>query len=111
MKKFILLFLILICGSGLYSQSVQVTDRLQRKMQSINPIEYTRVLILLRDRVDIESLDAELYRINAPLDYRAQTVINTLRQKAEQTQGPINGISKFKKERGKVKELMNFWIR
>ena len=96
--------------SNIFAQNVQVTERLYKKMQTINPIEYTRVLILLSDRVDIESLDRELYRINAPLDYRAQTVVTTLRNKAQQTQGALLNYLESEKKNGKVKEIISYWI-
>jgi len=43
----------------------------------------------MKDRVDIEKLDKDLYDMNATIEYRAQVVINTLREKAAQTQMPI----------------------
>ena len=109
MRKLLLLVCMLFSASA-FSQNVQITERLARKMQTLNPIEYTRVLILLNDRVDIEALDAELYRINAPLDYRARTVITTLRNKAEQTQGPLLEYLNSEMKQGKVKQMINFWI-
>ncbi|MBK8553312.1 MAG: S8 family serine peptidase [Ignavibacteria bacterium] len=109
MKKYFSFLLQFFAGSS-FSQQLRITDRLQAKLQFLNPLEYTRVLILLNDQVDIESLDKELYRINAPLNYRAQTVINTLKQKALQTQGPILQYLNSEKDRGKVNELMDFWV-
>ncbi|MBL8008499.1 MAG: S8 family serine peptidase, partial [Ignavibacteria bacterium] len=110
MKKFILIFILQMLTGISFSQNAEITDRLKNKMQSLNPLEYTRILILMKDRVDIESLDRELYRINAPLQYRAETVINTLRQKAESTQGPILEYLNSEKNSGKVKQVINFWI-
>ncbi len=109
MKK-LFLIVCMIMTSSLFAQNVQVTERLSKKMQTINPIEYTRVLILLSDRVDIESLDMELYRINAPIDYRAQIVVSTLRDKALQTQGPLLNYLESEKKNGKVKQLIGYWI-
>ncbi len=110
MKKLILLLVCFLFASDAFTQSAFISDRLQRKMQTINPLEYTRVLILLNDRVDIEALDRQLYEMNAPLEYRAQTVITTLRNKAEQTQGSLMGYLESEKRNGKVKQLINFWI-
>ncbi|HMS66303.1 MAG TPA: S8 family serine peptidase, partial [Ignavibacteria bacterium] len=110
MKKLFYFLILFFISSNLFSQNQRITDRLERKINSLNPLEYTRILIILNDRVDIETLDKELYRINAPLDYRALTVINTLKQKAVNTQGPVLDFLNSEKERGKVKELMNFWI-
>ncbi|MEO6696245.1 MAG: S8 family serine peptidase, partial [Ignavibacteria bacterium] len=110
MKKIFLLFLSLFFSINAFSQSAEVTDRLQRRMQSLNPIEYTRVLVFLRNRIDIEALDTYLYKINAPIEYRAQTVIGTLKQKALETQGPLIQYLNSEKSEGKVKQYMNFWI-
>ena len=79
-------------------------------MKTINPIQYTRVLILLKDRVDIESLDKELYDINAPLSYRAELVIKTLKDKALATQQPLLDYLNQQKQIGKVRELISYWI-
>lgn len=111
MKKILLTaFVFFFVSSNSFSQNVQVTERLSGKLKSLNPIEYTRVLVLLKDRIDIEKLDKELYEINAPIQYRAELVINTLRQKADQTQGPILEYLNSQKDLGKVKQLINYWI-
>ncbi len=110
MKKYFITFLLFVSMSNVFSQEVQITERLHRKMQSLNPIEYSRVLILMKDRVDIETLDKDLYRINAPIQYRAETVINTLRKKASETQGPILDYLAAEKNQGKVKQIINYWI-
>lgn len=111
MKKLILAAAVLfISVQSIFSQNVQMTERLFARMNSLNPVEYTRVLILLKDRIDIEKLDRDLYQMNAPIEYRAETVINTLRNKAAQTQGPILSYLNSEKESGKIKQLMNFWL-
>ena len=110
MKKAYLLFILILISSNLFSQNVQVTQRLANKMNSLNPLEYTRVLILMKDRVDIEKLDKDLYDMNATIEYRAQVVINTLREKAAQTQTPILNYLNAEKESGKIKQMINFWI-
>ncbi|MBK8552091.1 MAG: hypothetical protein IPL53_13935 [Ignavibacteria bacterium] len=40
-------------------------------MSTLNPLQYTRVLILMKDRVDIEQLDKDLYEMNATMGYIA----------------------------------------
>jgi hypothetical protein len=110
MKKIFLIILAIMFAGNAFPQYMKVSDRLQKNLQSLNPLEYTRVLIVLRDQVDIETLDKELYRINATLEYRAQTVINTLQQKARQTQGPVLEILRNEKDNGKVKEYIDFWV-
>ncbi|HMS33678.1 MAG TPA: S8 family serine peptidase [Ignavibacteria bacterium] len=110
MKKILLIVFIFLVAGNVFPQYLKITDRLQNKIQTLNPLEYTRVLIILKDQVDIETLDIELYRINATLEYRSQTVINTLQQKARQTQGKVLDILSKEKENGKVKEYIDFWV-
>ncbi|MCB0729290.1 MAG: hypothetical protein KDD00_17635, partial [Ignavibacteriae bacterium] len=110
MKKTLLLILILLISGVSFSQVNRITDRLQQKMMSINPLEYTRILIVFSDQVDIESLDKELYRINATMEYRSKTVIDALQLKARQTQGPVISLLKEEKDNGKVKEFIDFWV-
>ena len=111
MKRIISAFVIFMLFSlPCFSQQVLVTERLSAKMKTINPIQYTRVLILLKDRVDIESLDKELYDINAPLSYRAELVIKTLKDKALATQQPLLDYLNQQKQIGKVRELISYWI-
>jgi len=102
--------MILLTSGVSVSQVNRITDRLHQKMMSVNPLEYTRILIVFGDQVDVETLDKELYKMNASLQYRAETVINTLQQKARQTQGPVLTFLKEEKGNGKVKELMDFWV-
>ena len=110
MKKFILIIIALLLTGNAFPQYLKITERLQSKIQSLDPLEYTRVLIVLKDQVDIETLDKELYRINAPLDYRAKTVISTLQDKARMTQGQVLDILRNEKQNGKVKEYIDFWV-
>jgi hypothetical protein len=110
MKKIILIIFAVFLAGNSFSQYLRITDRLQKKIQIINPLEYTRILIILNDQLDIESLDKELYRINAPLNYRAQTVINALKQKAASTHVSLMEYLNTEKNNGKGKELINFWI-
>ncbi len=110
MKKIIFMFFAILFAGNSFSQNQKISDNLQKKIHFLNPLEYTGVLIVLNDQIDIESLDKELYRINATLDYRAQTVINTLKQKAEQSQRPIIDFLSSENNRGKVRKFENYWI-
>jgi hypothetical protein len=65
---------------------------------------------LLKDRIDIDELDNGLYDMNAPLEYRAQTVITTLRNKAEQTQGSILAYLNSERQSGKITQMISYWI-
>lgn len=110
MRKFLLIAFALLFSANAFAQITEVTDRLQSQLQTVNPVSYVRTLVLLKDRVDIISLDNQLYEQNAPLSVRAKTVINTLKFKASSTQGPILEFLESQKRLGKVREVMNFWI-
>ncbi len=109
MKK-LFLFAFIFAFGVMNANALQITSRLQQKMNSLNPLQYTRVLILLSDQVDIDRLDADLYRMNASLQYRAYTVITALQQKAQNTQGPLLQYLNAEKSMGKVKLLQNYWV-
>lgn len=111
MKKFILFLLLSVFTfQNSNSQNVLITERLASKMKSLNPLEYTRVLILLKDRVDIENIDKEMYERRIPLQVRAESVITMLRKKADETQGPLLEYLENERKSGKIKQLINYWI-
>lgn len=110
MKKLLLILTFVLISSNVFSQQVEITPRLQQRMQSLNPVEYTRTMILLKDYVDIYTLDAQLYAMNVTLQERARIVITTLQNKANSTQGPIISYIKSQQNLGKVREYIPFWI-
>lgn len=110
MKKLLLLLTFVLISSNVFSQQVEITPRLQQRMQSLNPVEYTRTMILLKDYVDIYTLDAQLYAMNVDLTERARIVITTLQNKANSTQGPIISYIQSQMNQGKVREFIPFWI-
>lgn len=109
MKNFIIFFILTVFGATCFADA-HITSRLQQKMSSMNPVEYTRALVILRDQAKIEALDAELYARKVTLDQRAYIVITTLRSKALETQGPILNYIENEKEYGKVKQYIPFWV-
>ena len=96
MKKLFFIVFLLLAYTVSYAQFAEVSTRLKQKLSSMSPMEYTPVLILLKDRVNIEALDAQLYSQKANAQFRAKTVIEALTEKARSTQGPI--LSALEKE-------------
>ncbi|HRE40974.1 MAG TPA: S8 family serine peptidase [Ignavibacteria bacterium] len=107
-KLFIFVFLVLFCGDA-FSDAI-VSNRLQQRMSSMNPFEYTRTLVLMKDVVDIQTLDKQLYASNVNLLERQKIVITTLQNKANATQAPIIAYLEEQKKLGKVREYIAFWI-
>ncbi len=110
MKKLFLIVFLLLAYTATYAQFAEVSTRLKQKLSSMSPMEYTPVLILLKDRVNIEALDAQLYSQKANAQFRAKTVIDALMDKARSTQGPILSALENKKLAGKVRSYESFWI-
>lgn len=109
MKKLITLLVFLLTAQLCFADAY-VTSRLQTKMSSLNSLEYTRTLVILKDHIDIEALDADLYARNVSVEQRAYIVITTLRNKALQTQGPLLNYVEGERNFGKVKQYIPFWI-
>ncbi len=110
MKKFILILCVFFLTGEAFSQRAVISERLQNKMQVVNPLQYTRVMVLMKNRVNMEQMDADLYRMNASLEFRYQTVITTLMNNARETQGPILEYLNSQKNIGKVSEYSAYWI-
>ena len=110
MKKLFLIVLLLLAYTTSNAQFAEVSTRLKQKLSSMSPMEYTPVLVLLKDRVNIEALDVQLYSQKANAQFRAKTVIDALMDKARSTQGPILSALENKKLAGKVRSYESFWI-
>jgi len=103
-----ILFLLLV-STVIFGQ-VEVSTRLQRALQNAKADEYVYGFIYLKDQVDINSLDARLYKEKATLQQRAYEVITTLQQKANETQQPFIEQFESKTESGEIFSYQRFWI-
>lgn len=114
MKKIILFLLLSLSfyNTGLYSQfyKANMSGRLENQLKTASQTEYIQVLVMLKDRVDIEALDRHLYEINASAELRAKTVITALTQKADQTQGDMKAYLNSEMQSGKVRGYQAYWI-
>lgn len=99
-----------MCWGNLYSQTAEISERLRQKMASPNPLEYTKVLVMLNDQVDMVALDSYLYQVRADAKLRAKTVITALMEKAQNTQGPLLSYLNQQMSLGKVRVVKPFWI-
>jgi hypothetical protein len=108
MKKILLLCIITLISSQAFSQETIISQRLQQKLNNHNPVEFISVLILLKERIDVEILNRQLYDVN--INQRAKTVIEALQQKAEISQRPVLDYLTREQNFGKVREIESFWI-
>ncbi len=110
MKKILTVFLLaLTCVTGSYAQ-VEVSTRLTRALQNSSSTDYIKVFVYLRDQVDIEELDARLYREKATLERRAYEVITTLQEKAHSTQAGLKMYFDQQYAARNIFKYESFWI-
>ncbi|MBZ0204481.1 MAG: S8 family serine peptidase [Ignavibacteria bacterium] len=112
MKKMYLLLLFLFITSTVYSQFMQagISNRLYTRLQNSTSNDQIKILVLLKDRVDIEALDMQLYQMNASAEFRAKTVITALMDKAAMTQPALISYLEEQRLSGKVNGYRPFWI-
>ena len=110
MKKiFIILFSILIYSNTLFSQ-VEVSSRLQQAISEANPEDYIKVLVLLRDQVNVIEMDERFYIENVSIQQRVYELITALKDKAQKTQINLLDYLNQKTEQGRVFRYESFWI-
>ncbi len=103
-------FIVWICFSALLFANDVFKGVLKEEIQKAAPGERFRVIILMKDQVDVAALDAALTQNRASLQYRHQLIVESLQQKTDETQGDILArISTFQ-ESGEVTFLRSFWL-
>lgn len=114
MKKstFFTLIIALILSGSLYAQFMQagISGRLYNKVKTAGPNEHIKIMVVLKDQVDIATLDNHLYQINASAEFRAKTVITALMDKASTTQGPLLAFLAEQNLAGNVTAYKPFWV-
>ena len=86
-KLFLLLFLLLV--SNLSFSQVEISSRLQDALNTANPNDYIKVIVLLRSQVDFVSLVQQLVSKKVNIQQRAFQVITALKENAENTQSSL----------------------
>ncbi|MBZ0199094.1 MAG: S8 family serine peptidase [Ignavibacteriaceae bacterium] len=110
MKKLVTLFVFLLLLSPVLQAQPEVSTRLQNVMRNSSPNDYLRILVYMNDQVDIESLDARLYRENATLKRRAYEVITALQNKANATQPDMIAYFENNLESREVFKYESYWV-
>jgi hypothetical protein len=105
--------IIIFCFTGKsnaqFSQA-EISSRLLTNLKLSKSDDHIKVLVLLKDRVDIKALDNNLYASNATIQQRSVAVISALMLKAKSTQGPILDYLNEKSLTGKVVFYDSYWI-
>ena len=103
------LFLLFIHSTFLFGQ-VEVSSRLQKAITEANPDDYIKVLVLLRDQVDVEAMNEQFYTESVSIQQRAYILINALQEKAKNTQVNLLSYLQEKSDLGSVFTYESFWI-
>ncbi len=110
MRKLFLLFAVaLFYQSSVFSQA-EISTRLQRMLNDSNGKDYIKVLIFLKDQVNLEQMDAQLYVEKASPQTRSYKVITALQEKAASTQGALINYLEEKFADRSVFSYKSFWI-
>lgn len=107
-KLFLLLFLLLV--SNLSFSQVEISSRLQDALNTANPNDYIKVIVLLRSQVDFVSLDQQLVSKKVNIQQRAFQVITALKENAENTQSSLKNYLSVKSSTSDVFTFQSFWI-
>ncbi len=101
------LAIMMIAGVSIAGQITPGLDSLTKTMKGSDEI---KVLVVLKDRVDIESLDWELRANKASLPVRHETVVTALQDKAAGTQGALLAELDAMRGNGKVRGYTPHWL-
>ena len=110
MKKYFLLLAICVFAYSNIAAQAEITPRLDKVLKSSDAKDYVRVLVYLKDQVDIDALNERLYREKASAQSRAYQVITALQEKAASTQGPIINYLEEKLDDRSVFDYKPFWV-
>ncbi len=110
MKKLFFLLVLFVFSYTCILGQAEITPRLQAQLENGDNQGYIRVLVFLRDQVNVEALDAQLYRENASPESRSFRVITALQEKAASSQGPLINYFEEKLLDRSVFSYKPFWV-
>ncbi len=101
-------FLVLLGVSTASADTIR--PDLQRVLNNAQPNDIISALVYLPVQVDLAALDTQLDVQKSTLRARHSTVVRTLQQTAQQTQGPLlNHLAKLKAQ-GKIQDFTQLWL-
>jgi len=108
MKKLLLpLLLLALAGSALAGT---ISQGLQAQLAGLKPDQPVKVLVVLKDQVDVPALDARLHAAKTTLALRHSTVVGALQQRAASTQKDLLASLGGLKAAGGVLGYTPHWI-
>jgi subtilisin family serine protease len=111
MKK-IIFILFLLSSTCLYSQSdrLKISEPLYRILNNLSDNEKIRVFVILKDKIDIEKLSYQFDAENVAPELRSEILINSLKNKAYNSQKSLLGYFSYLKSFGKIDDFHSLWI-
>lgn len=106
----LVLFFLLYSNSFAQFDYSKVTPDLAYKLSNNPETEILRVFVNMQDKVDIEALDAMMYQNSVPANERGKIVIETLQQKASETQQQLLSHLEVLRTSGSVLSFDSYWI-
>lgn len=110
MKKILFTVFYIIITSIIASAQVEVSSRLQTVLDSSKPTDYVRVLVLMRDQVDVVSMDQRFYRESVSISQRVNELVTSLQEKANSSQRNLLNYLDDKVLAGDVFRYESYWI-
>jgi subtilisin family serine protease len=109
MKKALVLALLLMMTVGLATAGT-VSPGLESQMRSMTGDDEIKVLVVMKDQVNIRSLDWELHDAKSTREARHLTVLNALQTTAKNSQGSLLADLSNKAAAGQVRGYTPHWL-
>lgn len=108
LKLLTLSLLVLLMAAN--AQAGFMTPGLERQLEGQNENEIAKVLVVMKDQADINSLNWELHDSKADVDVRHSVVLNTLQSTAQNSQGDLLASLEASKANGRILGYTPHWI-
>jgi subtilisin family serine protease len=112
MKNFTLIIMLLLLTASANAQfnSSKISGQLESTLQTHNENENVRVIIMLKDKVDVELYKMQLDSQPLENEEKSKRILNALKDKAVNSQLSLLQDLQFYKNAGGVQEFESFWI-
>ncbi len=111
MKRFAVFALLLsLLAGAVAARAGELTPGLQEQMRGLADNDELKVLVVMKDRVDIGALDWELHQAKVPRSLRHQRVLESLQAAAERAQADLLADLTSKQGAGGVRGWTPHWI-
>ena len=114
---FVIVWLLMTSATGIFTPGTRMypiddysVRGILKDNNELDNEEIVSMLVFLTDRVDITTLDSEMNQQKITLQERHKTVVVSLQQKAEATQGDFIAYLTERQSEGRVVDFKPYWI-